>query len=255
MARALFRLPARLASKLAIDAIMTALFVSALTFRATGPVPHEWIGVGFAALFALHTAVNLGWYRSLFRGRYGVRRVFGTITNMALLASMLVVCVTGVLQSRHIFGLSQFFDGSSLRAAHSLAGYWSLVFIGIHTGLHWDMILAFLGKKMAFLKRAGTLIPLRLGAFVVALCGVWASYDRLMGSKLFLGFSFDFWDPARPLVLFLAVNMAIIGLYAVAAHYLQKTLSMLPRQAPLPQNPGSIEKTNTFQLPLRRYIP
>ena len=220
MAR-IFRLPARLG----LDATMTLLFITALAFRSTGRLFHEWNGVAFILLFVLHTAINLQWYKTLLKGRWGMRRILNTTTNIALLISMTAVFVTGVLNSRHIFGFSQVFNGENLRANHSLAAYWSLVFIGIHTGLHWGMVRTAFRKVTQSVERtAFHRIPSRLLALLIAFGGVWASFDRLMGSKLFLGFSFDFWDPSRPLVLFYGANLAILGLYACAAHYAHKYL-------------------------------
>ena len=236
----IFRLPARpaykLGSRLLTDAAMTLLFVSALAFRATGRAPHEWIGVTFAVLLGLHTTVNLGWYKALFKGRYGMRRTLNTGTNAALLASMATVCVTGVLQSRHVFGLSRLFDGETLRALHSLAAYWSMVFIGIHTGLHWQMVVGFFQKTFGGRAIPASRILMRLSALGVVLCGVWASFERVMGSKLFLGFSFDFWDPSRPVAFFYAANLALIGLYAATVHYALKGLAAIPGRQVLPQS-------------------
>ena len=225
-----------LTQRLTIDAAMIVLFVTALAFRATGGVIHEWAGAGFILLFAAHTAVNLGWYRSLFKGRHGVRRMLGAMTNMALLFSMLTVCVTGIMQSRHIFGPAHHFDGASLHALHSLASYWSMVFIGIHTGLHWDMIMGFLSKSTRGAKKAGALPMTWMAALLVIPGGVWAWFDRVMGSKLFLGYSFDFWDPSRPLALFYAANLAIIGLYAVIAYHIQKSLIKAWKNTPRTQS-------------------
>jgi hypothetical protein len=211
-----------LPERLCLDALMVALFVAALAFRATGRAPHEWIGVGFTALLGLHIAVNLGWYKILFRGRYNAWRTVNTVTNMALLTSMLVLCVTGVMNSRHIFGFSRYFNGESLRRIHSLTAYWNLVFIGVHTGLHWKMVMGAF-RKLAWSGRASAngaaLYALRAATLLVMSMGVWASYDRDMGAKLFQGFAFDFWDPGRPLILFFAGNLAIVGIYAIVAHY------------------------------------
>ena len=253
MARVFFQLPVRLGPRLGVDAVMTLLFVTSLAFRSTGTAPHEWIGVGFAVLFGLHTAVNLGWYRTLFTGRYGVRRACNTLTNMALLVSMLVLCVTGILNSRHIFGLSQYFDGAGPRELHSFAAYWSLVFIGIHAGLHWDMIRGAFRKAFGKPENLSYLWAARSAAFLAVIGGVWASFDRLMGSKLFLGFSFDFWDPSRPLALFYVANLAIIGMYAIAAHYAQKGFQNIagglfmpsrPKEAPVRLTVTTNERSN-----------
>lgn len=217
-------------TRLCLDALLAVLFVSGLAFRATGRVSHEWLGIGFALLFGLHLAINAGWYRRLFQGRYGMKRTLNTATNMALLASILLLCVTGVMNSRHIFGLSQYFDGESLRWLHSAAAYWSLVFIGVHTGLHWEMILGAFHRLAGQGLRSRVLrLGLQAATLFVAVCGVWASYDRAMGSKLFLGFAFDFWDSERPLILFYTANFAIVGLYAIAAHYASKLVRIRSR--------------------------
>ena len=211
-----------LAARLGLDALMAALFISGLAFRSTGRASHEWIGVGFAAFFGLHIAINFGWCRALFRGKYGTRRILNTMTNAALLVAMLILCVSGMLNSRHVFGLSQFFDGEYLRLLHSAAAYWGLVFIGVHTGLHGEMILGFFSRLAGgrLSRTAGAV--LRAASLLLLAAGVWASFDRAMGSKLFLGFAFDFWDSSRPLALFYAANFAIVGTYAIAAHYALK---------------------------------
>jgi hypothetical protein len=210
---------------------MAVLFVSGLAFRTTGRAPHEWIGVSFAAFIGLHLAINLGWYKALFRGGYNARRVLHTITNMALLVSMALLCVTGVMNSRHVFGFSQYFDGKSLRLLHSAAAYWSLIFIGVHTGLYWETVMGAFRRLVGGNRQSNAV---SLGLQLVALLtvfvgGVWASYDRAMGSKLFLGFAFDFWEPGRPLVLFYAANFAIVGVYAIAAHYILKLVTIRRR--------------------------
>ena len=216
-----------LTMRLGLDALMAVLFVSGLAFRATGRIPHEWIGFGFALAFFLHLAVNLGWCRKLFTGQYSARRTLNTATNAALLAAMGILCVTGVLNSRHIFGLSQFFDGETLRSLHSAAAYWGLVLIGVHTGLHWEFIQA--GQSRLIVrcrKNSITRIAFQLAALFVVAGGIWASCDRAMGSKLFLGFAFDFWDPSRPLALFYAANFAIVGVYAITARFALKLVSL-----------------------------
>jgi hypothetical protein len=43
-----------------------------------------------------------------------------------------------------------------------------------------------------------------------------------MGSKLFLGYSFDYWNPERPMILFFTSNLAIMGVYIFVTHYALK---------------------------------
>jgi hypothetical protein len=207
---------------------MAVSFVSGLAFRATGRAPHEWIGVGFAVLLGLHLAINWRWCKALFLGRYGARRILNTMTNMVLLVSVILLCVTGIMNSRHIFGFSRYFEGETPRRLHSVSAYWSLIFIGIHTGLHWETIMgAFRRATGGDWQSRSASIGSKLAVLLVVLGGVWASCDRAMGAKLFLGFAFDFWEPGRPLALFYVANFAIAGVYAIAAHYLLWTIKRM----------------------------
>lgn len=213
----------RLAIRLMADAAMVLLFVTSLAFRATEREAHEWIGVSFCLLLILHTVWNWGWYKNLFMGTYSARRTINTITNLALVAAMLALCLCGFMNSRHIFGFSQYIDGKSVRQIHTFAAYWGLVIIGIHTGLHWDMVMGAVRKSFGFGEMAkATVFWVRISAVAIVGLGVWASCERDMASKLFLGFSFDFWPPDRPLAIFYACNLAIMGVYSCIAHYAQK---------------------------------
>jgi uncharacterized membrane protein len=61
-------------------------------------------------------------------------------------------------------------------------------------------------------------------ALLFATFGVWASFDRDMFSKLFLGFSFDYWDEERPAIIFFAAMLSIMGIYVFATYYTLKVL-------------------------------
>jgi hypothetical protein len=220
----------RLSVRLGLDAIMLCLFVTSLAFRATGRAPHEWIGLCLSILFCIHIVLNRGWYVSLFKGGYSIRRMANTAIILTLMALMAVLCVTGILNSHHIFGFSQYFDGGKIRQIHSLTAYWGLVLIGVHIGLHWEVVSAALRKVFGkSLDCKSVALTLRGLALLIVGYGVWASFDRDMGSKLFLGFSFDFWDSDRPMVLFYTHNLAIIGLYVCIAYYAQKGVKHLTR--------------------------
>lgn len=232
--RRLFK-PPRLAIRLGLDAAMVMLFVTSLAFRSTGREAHEWLGMGFCLLLAVHTLWNWNWYRNLLTGRYGPRRVVNTAVNLAFVATMAALCVCGILNSRHIFGFSRFVDGEYIRQIHTIAAYWSLALVGIHTGLHWEMIIGAIRKQFysGYTRKTATLLGKALAVIIVG-CGVWAFYERDMASKLFMGFSFDFWPPDRPLALFYAGNLAIASVYAVIAHYLLQLLKLLRRNTSQP---------------------
>ena len=181
--------------------------------------------MAFCTLCILHIAVNLRWFKSVLRGRYTLLRYANTVLNILLLVTMVTLCVTGVLGSRHVFGFLGFKGGMDIRQLHTFAAYWGLVLLGIHTGLQWVKVLTGL-KAISGIAHLMSMNGVRLGLILLtAAYGVWASFDRAMGSKLFLGFSFDFWDSVRPEFLFYIHNFTILALYAVATHYLCKIIA------------------------------
>ncbi|WP_291447881.1 DUF4405 domain-containing protein [Desulfovibrio sp.] len=214
-------------SRLWLALAMTLLYVAALGCRLTGAVAHEWIGVAFCALCVLHLVINRRWFKGITRGKYTFRRHVNLLLNMLLMLSAITLCVTGVLGSRHIFGSLGFEGGMGIRQLHTFAAYWGMVLLGVHTGLQWLRVLTGL-RAIQPIKNLLASSGVRLClAFLLSTYGVWASFDRAMGSKLFLGFSFDFWDTARPELLFYAHNLAILALYAVITHYLFKLIAKI----------------------------
>jgi hypothetical protein len=73
-------------------------------------------------------------------------------------------------------------------------------------------------------------IAMRSIALALAALGVWSSFDRDMFSKLFLGFSFDYWPEERPAILFFTANLSIMGLYASTVYYALKVFDWLRRR-------------------------
>jgi hypothetical protein len=215
-----------LAIRLVIDSVMTVLLLSAMACRITGDAPHEWIGVAVFVLFVVHNAVNWRWYRGLFRGKYDFRRVFNTAVNMLLLVVIATLAISGVQLSRTIFAFAGFSGAMRVRQAHTVAAYWGLILIAVHIGTHWEMIMAAMLRMMGITKpnRARTMVLRAITALIFAY-GVYASFDREMGAKLFLGYSFDFWDPDRPAAGFFTSTLAIMGVYVLATHYALKLLA------------------------------
>jgi len=209
-----------LSLRLAIDLIMLTLFFICLAFRLTEGTTHEWAGLAFLVTLAIHTWINRPWYGKLFKGAYGFQRVINTAVNLTLMLVMVLMAIGGIINSRFIFDFLNLEGGRLYHQLHALASYWGLVLVGIHAGLHWGMIRGVIyngtGHRLTRSLRLALspLVCLALTAF-----GVWASFDRDMGAKLFLGFSFDYWNPERPAALFYFCAFSLFWLYAFAAHW------------------------------------
>jgi hypothetical protein len=218
----------KLAPRLIIDFVMMVLILFALSYRIIGDVSHEWIGVSVFVLFVVHTIINYRWYKQIFKGGYDFRRGLNTAVNLLLLAAMSLLIITGLLHSRTVLAFLHLPGGMVIRLIHTTAAYWSLLLIAIHLGLHWEIIINAMRKMTGITKaNLGRTIIMRSAAVLIVGLGVWGSFDRDMFSKLFLGFSFDYWDPERPAVLFFVFNFSILGIYVFLTYYGLKLLAYI----------------------------
>jgi hypothetical protein len=213
----------QLAARLIIDLAMTILLLCAFAYRITGDAAHEWIGVSVFVLFIAHNIINQKWYKNIFKGAYTMRRIVMTAVNLSLALTMATLIITGLLLSRTVLAFLHLSGGMALRQIHTTAAYWGLLLIAVHIGLHWGMFIN-AARSMTGIttkSRVRTII-VRLLAFLIVITGVWWSFDRDMFSKLFQGFSFDYWDEERHALFFFAANLSIMAIYIFLTYYAMK---------------------------------
>jgi hypothetical protein len=56
---------------------------------------------------------------------------------------------------------------------------------------------------------------------------VWSFIDRDMFSKMFLGFSFDYLPQEKPIILFYAQTLSIMGIFVFTVYYSMKLIVWL----------------------------
>jgi hypothetical protein len=221
----------QLMARLIIDIAFTVLLLCALMYRATGDTAHEWIGVSVCVVCIAHNALNWKWYKNILKGTYNLRRGVLTAVNLLLALAFVLLIITGLLHSRTVLAFLHLPGDMLIRQIHTTAAYWCLPLIGAHLGLNWSIILNAFRKmvKITGENRARKIV-MRVLAFALAAFGVWSSFDRDMFSKLFLGFSFDYWPEERLAVLFFAVNLSIMGVYVFVTYYVVKIFASLQRR-------------------------
>jgi hypothetical protein len=209
--------------RLIIDLVFTVLLLCALMYRATGDTAHEWIGIAVFVVCIVHNALNWKWYKNIFKGIYNLRRGMMTAINLSLVLAMVTVIITGLLHSRTVLTFLHLPGDMIIRQIHTTAAYWCLPLVGVHLGLNWGILLNAFRKMIKTNGENHTRkIIVRVIVLAIVIFGVWSSFDRDMFSKLFLGFSFDYWPEERHAILFFAVNLLIMGLYVSAAYYALK---------------------------------
>ena len=211
-----------LIKRLSLDLVMTLLILVEFAYRLTGSTLHELIGLAMLTLFIVHGAVNWRWFATLLKGRYAGLRTASVTINAVLLISVLLMLVSGVLNSDLLFSLTQVELDLLPRELHTAAAYWLLILIGVHLGMHWRMIVAEARKRAgacwpAWPARLRTLptVSLHVMAAAIAAHGIVASFERSVLSRLTAYYSFGNVELDESILGFFAQYAAIVGLYTV----------------------------------------
>lgn len=208
--------------RLGVDLSMTVLMVVAMAYQVTGNMIHELVGTALLGLFILHNIFNRKWYKTIFNGKYNARRILGIVVNFLFLISVAVILISSAPISADVFPfLSSNYD-MTWRQIHVLTSYWGFIFMAVHIGLSWGMIINAV-RNMAGIKQESRIrtLVLRVLAVLIVVYGVQTSLERDMGYKLTIynpfGWGFD--DSA---MRFLIDYLAIMGIYISGTHYALK---------------------------------
>lgn len=201
----------RIASKVcaANDFAMFALIICALAFRISGGEAHEWIGILAIVFFAIHNIINCDWYLRIFLGRYNFKRICTAIFNIALLISAILTIVSGLAFSKYVLSFLHLEGSMFIRQIHTSSAYWTFVIASIHLGIYRKRVYAYMGISKYFRSLKIAKILLSIFSTIFVALGVWAFGQRNFFGKLFLGYSFDFWNPECPSILFFTENILI----------------------------------------------
>lgn len=209
--------------KLCIDIGMTIILLFLMTYELIGQAVHEWFGIGMFVLFLTHHILNSRWSRNILKGRYTPLRIWQTVLVLLVLACMAGSMISGVILSRHVLAFLPVSGGRSFgRNLHMLSAYWGFVFMSLHLGFHWNMMMSIAGNAAG--KSSARTIVLRILALAAACYGLYAFVKREIGSYLFLKSQFVFFDFEEPLLFFLLDYMAVMELFVWIGHYTAKLL-------------------------------
>ena len=219
--------------KWTLDVLMSIALLFLMGYQFWGEAAHEWIGAGMFVLFIGHQICNLNWYKNLFRGRYTPMRIFQTVINLLTLAAMLMQMYSGIIMSRYVFSFLPIQGGMALaRRLHILGSYWGFLFMSLHLGLHWSMILSIVAN-IRNRRKAGetktTVIPF-LAGLAAAMYGLVVFIRRDFPDYMFLRSEFVFMDYEESRFLFFADYLALMGLCVFLSHYAAKLLKGAGRQ-------------------------
>ena len=178
--------------KTVIDLAMMALILILMAYHVTGNRLHEWLGILLFLLFFLHHFLNLKWYGSLVKGKYGAPRIVGVVLNFLLLADM---------------------------ACMMVSVSWGFVLMSVHLGFHGGMMSHMAGKRVREKRKDLAAYACRLMAAALSVYGICAFGEREMVAKMFLMVKYSFFDQGEPATWVFADYFSVMVLFAVLSYY------------------------------------
>ena len=134
--------------KIFVDVLMFLLFLYLLSYRpGMGLMYHAVVGIAQLTLFVLHHALNLSWYRTLFKGRYSFRRILLAGSDFLLLIAMIFMILSSVMISGMIFEFGVRMTGW-WRRIHVGASGWCFLLTAFHVGMHMQGLFQRIQKRL-----------------------------------------------------------------------------------------------------------
>ena len=183
--------------KIILDVCLTLLLGCQMAYSLISEVSHEITGLCIIALLALHHALNGGFHRHLFNGRYSPYRVTLTAIDVAMLVIFLIQGISGLMMAKHIT-LFTVTGANWARQAHLAGAYWGFVLCGIHAGLHMTGLV----RKWQKAKRPGLKAFVALIVIASVTYGAVAFVQRGLPGYMTLRQQFVFFDYSEPLSAF-----------------------------------------------------
>ena len=219
--------------KTILDILMTAALPVLMAYSLAGETLHEITGSAMLVIFVTHHILNRRSTAAMFKGKQNPARIVNTVLNMILFAVMILLPVSGIVMSKHLYtflptnGLS-----AVARTVHLLLSYWGFALMSLHLGFHADIWLNRLKKKKAAFIAFAVIITL------IAAFGVYAFIANRLYEYMLLQTQFVFFDVDKPLILTFGEYLSMIVLFAWIGYWLKELLKPLNKKKSQTNNVG-----------------
>lgn len=203
--------------RIIIDIIMFILFIILMGYHITGNALHELLGVITFIFFLLHHILNIRWYKTIFKGKYTSYRVFQIIINILLFISMIGIIVSSIIISSNIFSFLNLKTTMLARNIHMISTSWGFILMGIHLGLHLNIVLLKLNKKM---KNSSFEYVYYLIIMLLILFGLYTFIETKLWQDMFLINQFKFFDYNQNPYLYYIGEITIICFVSLSTYLL-----------------------------------
>ena len=205
--------------KTILDIVMTAALPVLMAYSLAGETLHEIVGTAMLVVFITHHILNRKATAATFKGKQTPARIVNTALNFILFAVMILLPVSGIVLSKHLYTFLPTNGLSAIaRTAHLLLSYWGFALMSLHLGYHADVWLNRLKKKKA------AFIPLSVVLTLIAAFGAYAFIANRLYEYMFLQTQFVFFDFSKPLILTFAEYISMIVLFAWIGYWINALL-------------------------------
>lgn len=214
--------------KMILDALMTLALFFTFGFQFWGENLHEVFGTLMILMFILHQALNLNWYKNLFKGKYTALRIVGTILNLLLIVDFLLLAYSGIAMSRFVFmPLNLEWNVALSRRLHILSSYWGFVLMSVHLGLHWNIILAAIKNALPSNQNKSKIKVISgfLISLFIAVYGATVFFRRGFLTYMFLKSEFVFMNFEEPKILFYLDHISLMITFVFIFYYGRKLIN------------------------------
>lgn len=210
-------------TRMIVDLAMLIDYLALIDLRGVGLLWHMILGILFFILVFIHQKLNASWYRSLRRGRWTKVRLFSAFVNILLIVSFLAVFVSAIFLLPPIHEAFHLAFGIGL--LHAVAGYFMIIAIGLHMGLHASAMAPRIKHSLHWPKgTAGTVLTYII-VIAIAGLGIYFTIDHAFIARIMVD---------RPAIrmahkytsvpLYVVTSLFCVLFYAEISHYITKLL-------------------------------
>lgn len=186
-------------TKMIIDILMYLIFIILMGHHITENLIHEILGTTLFILFIIHHILNYRYYKTIFKGKYTFKRALVLITDLLLLISMICMIISAINISSDVFSFLNIPTKIWGRKLHMLSTSWGFVLMSIHVGLHLNLLINKLNKKM---KDNTFEYVYYLILILLVVYGIYSFIKLNLISDMFLLNAFKYYDFNESLIIF-----------------------------------------------------
>lgn len=134
--------------RIIIDVLMYIIFIVLMGHHITENKIHEILGIVMFILFIIHNLLNIKFYKTIFKGKYNLKRLFLTSIDVLLLICFIGTIISSINISSDVFNSLKIQTKSWGLKLHMLSTSWGFIMMSIHLGLHLNQLLNKINTKM-----------------------------------------------------------------------------------------------------------